>query len=182
MNVFAPSLPVEPPTWWERANLYYSTVQNGGNFSVRVYVFPASGKATSDSPGTLRLQLEASASGFRVLDGDAHERGRIDFELPKIRIRGAMRRDGCHIWKLSARSLVLKRHAVQFASGDSWLFHTPWFSWLRIAGVQNGQVRVFGHVGRTRLIWILRVDPDCDDLDLLSLLAMMHRNWWLPLG
>jgi hypothetical protein len=28
----------------------------------------------------------------------------------------------------------------------------------------------------------LRVDPDCDDLDLLSLLAMMHRNWWLPLG
>lgn len=173
---------MEPPTWWERANLYYSTVQNGGNFSVRVYVFPASGKATSDSPGTLRLQLEASASGFRVLDGDAHERGRIDFELPKIRIRGAMRRDGGHIWKLSARSLVLKRHAVQFTTGDRWLFHTPWFSWRGIAGVQNGQVRVFGHVGRTKQIWILRVDPDCDDLDLLSLLAMMHRNWWLPLG
>lgn len=90
----------------------------------------------------------------------------------------AMRRDKCCIWKLSARSLVLKRHAVQFASGDSWLFHTPWFWWLGIAGVQNGRVRVFGQLGPTKRIWLLRVDPECDDLDLLALVAYMHRNWW----
>jgi hypothetical protein len=86
------------------------------------------------------------------------------------------------MWKLSARSLVLKRHAVQFASRDRWLVYTPWFSWLRIAGVQDGRVRVFGHVGPTRRIWGLRVDPECDNLDLLSLIALMHRNWWLPIG
>ena len=180
MRIFAPSLPAEPPTWWNQANRYYSLVQDDRHFSVRVYVPPDSGAATNDSPGTLRLQLDASASGFRVRDGDGHERGCIDVELRAIRY--AMRRDGCQMWKLSARSLVLKRHAVQFASGDRWLVYTPWFSWLRIAGVQDGRVRVFGHVGPTRLIWGLRVDPECDNLDLLSLIALMHRNWWLPIG
>ena len=180
MRIFAPSLPVEAPTWWKQASLYYSTVQNDRHSSVHVYVPPDDGQVTDDTPGTLRLQLEASASGIRVRDGDARERGRIEAELPMIVY--AMRRDRCRIWKLSARSLVLKHHAVQFASGDRWLFHTPWFLWLGIAGVQNGRVRVFGHVGPTKQIWVLRVDPECDDLDLLSLVAFMHRNWWRPLG
>ena len=176
MSIFGPSLPEEPPTWWKQAKLYYSAVQWRRRDSVHVYIPPDGGQVTDDSPGTLRLQLEASASGLRVLDGDAHERGRIDVELPKIRY--AIRRDRDRIGTLSARSFVLRRHAVQFASGDRWLFHTPFFLWLGIAGVQNGQVRVLGQVGPNKTIWLLRVDPECDDLDLLTLVALMHRNWW----
>jgi hypothetical protein len=39
---------------------------------------------TDDSPGTLRLHLEASSKGTRVLDGDDQDLGHIDVIVPKL--------------------------------------------------------------------------------------------------
>jgi hypothetical protein len=144
--------------------------------SVDVWVPPADGEVTIESPGTLRLRLAVSSKGMRVLDDAARERGRIDAAVPKLLY--TMYREGGLIWKLSARSIVLRRHAVQFSPADSWLFHTPWYCWLNILGVHCGEVKVVGWVGPNRRYWALCIDPGCDNLDLLSLLALLHRNWW----
>jgi hypothetical protein len=129
-----------------------------------------------DSPGTLRVHLEASSKGMRVLDGDGQDLGYIDVIVPKLVY--TMRREERLIWKLSARSLMLRRHAVEFASDGRWLFYTPFFWWLNVLGVQNGGPKVLGHVGSTKKIWVFSVDPERDDLDLISLVALVHRNWW----
>jgi hypothetical protein len=113
---------------------------------------------------------------MRVLDGAGLERGQISAPVPKLLY--TMHRDGSLIWKVSARSIVLRRHAVQFASGDRWLFHTPWYWWLNVLGAHSGAVRVLGWVGPSKRLWALCVDPAHDSFDLLALLALMHRNWW----
>jgi len=180
VRLFGPTLPKEQPTWWERASLYYSAIQNDRRDSVHVYRPPDDGQITPATPGTLRLKLEAAADELRVLDGDAHECGSIDVEWGKIKY--AMRRDGCQSWKVAARSLMFRRYAVEFASGDRWLFYTPFFCWMGIAGLQDGQVRVLGWVGPNRQIWGLRVDPECDSVEVLALVALMHRSGWRPFG
>lgn len=112
---------------------------------------------------------------MRVVDGVSHERGDIAAPVPKLLY--TMHRNGSLIWKLSARSMVLRRHAAQFASSDRWLFHTPWCWRLNMLGLHNGVVRVVGRVGPSKMSWILSVDPKYDSLDLLALLALMQRNW-----
>ena len=174
MSILGPSL--STPTWLNSAKLYYSSVDGDRRDSVEVWVPPDDGQVTPGSPGTLRLHLEVSSRGLRVLDGAAHDCGQIDARLPKLLY--TMQRDRRLIWKLSARSLVLRRHAVQFASADNWLFHTPFFWWLNIMGVQDGEVKVLGHVGPNKKIWCFCVDPECDTSDLLSAIALLHRNWW----
>jgi len=165
----------KPPPWWRSASKYYSRILTFRHASPHVWVPPEDGEVTIDSPGTLRLHLEVSSKGMRVLDGAGQERGQIAAPVPKVLY--TMHRDGSHIWKLSARSIVLRRHAVQFASADRWLFHTPWYWWLNILGVQSGAVRVVGWVGPSKRLWGLCVDPEYDSFDLLPLLALMHRNW-----
>jgi hypothetical protein len=113
---------------------------------------------------------------MRVFDGSGLERGQIDATVPKLLY--TMQRDSKPVWKLSARSLVLRRHAVEFSSADRWLFHTPFFWWLNIMGVHSLGARVLGKVGPSKRLWLLFIDPERDDLDLLALVALLHRNWW----
>jgi hypothetical protein len=110
------------------------------------------------------------------MDGAAHECGTIDTALPKLVYR--MKRDGRLVWKLSACSFVLRRHTVEFASGQTWLFHTPFFWWLNIMGVQDGGPGVLGRVGPSKKLWAIEIDSERDNLELLSLIALLHRNWW----
>jgi hypothetical protein len=174
MGILGPSM-IKPP-WWSDANRYYSRISTFRHASPQVWVLPEGGEVTSESPGSLRLHLRVSAEGMRVLDGVGQERGQIAATVPYFSY--TMHRDGSLIWKLSARSVVLRRHAAQFASVDRWLFHTPWYWWLNIVGLQNGAVRVVGWVGPSKRLWGLCVDPKYDSLDLLALLALMHRNWF----
>jgi hypothetical protein len=123
VRILGPSLP--KPAWLSSAKLYYSSIRSDQHDSVEMWSPPDHGQVTTDAPGTLQLHLSASSRGLRVLDGAAHDRGQIDVRLPKLSY--AMRRDGTNIWTLSARSLVLRRHAVEYSSADSWVFHTPFF-------------------------------------------------------
>ena len=174
VSILGPS--VSEPPWWGRSKMYYSHILSDQRDSVHVWIPPDDGQVTPETPGAVRLRLEVSSTGMRALDGSAHEHGRIDRKFPKVCY--TMHRDGNLIWKLSARSLVRRRHAVEFASPDKWLFHTPFYWWMNILGVRNGEIKVLGRVGPSKWIWHLYIDPECDNLDLLSLLALMHRNWW----
>ena len=174
MSILGPSPPT--PAWWNSAKLYYSSIRGDRRDSVQVWSPPDHGRVTADSPGTLRIHLEVWSGGLRVLDGAAHDCGKIDVRVPKVSY--IMQRDRRPIWKLSARSLVMRRHAVVFSPADRWLFHTPFFWWLNIVGVQNGDIRVRGHIGHNKKTCGIYVDPECDNLDLLSLIALLHRNWW----
>jgi len=174
VSVLGPS--VREPSWWNRGTQYYSIVRFDRRDSVEVYLPPSGGQLTNDSPGSLRLHLEASSKAMQVLDGGEQELGHIDVNVPKLVY--TMRCEERFIWKLSVRSLVLRRHTVQFAADGRWLFYTPFFWWQSVLGVENDGPKVIGRVGPTKRIWLFRVAPESDQVPLLSLVAMLHRNWW----
>jgi hypothetical protein len=173
-SIFGPS--ISQPSWWSGSKRYYSTILMHRRDSVQVWVPPDDGRVTRDSPGTLQLQLDVSSDGIRVLDGAGQERGQVDCRWPKLSY--TLHRDGGLVWKISARSLVLRRYAVQFASAESWFCHVPFLWSQKIAGVHHDAVRMLGWVGPTKQVWCFAVDPECDNLDVLSLVALLHRCWW----
>jgi len=170
------------PAWLDDARRYYSEI--GGESADPVSVFDAADRdmVSSESPGTLCLRLEPrfrSSPLVRVLDAGGREEGIIRSEGLVPGVRYAMRRNGEAVWKLSVRSIVRKRHALELANGDSWTFDTPFFWWQwHLTGIAFGAPRLLGRVGPTMRLWFIYIEPGRDAFDLLAAVAFMHRQWW----
>jgi hypothetical protein len=172
------------PTWLDQARWYYSEIgeEESGD---PVRVFDASGReeVSGESPGRLFLRLEPrsrSSAWVRVLDAAGSEQGAIRSEglLPGVRF--VMRRNGELVWKMSVRSIVRRRHAVEIANGDSWIFETPFFWWQGLTGVAAGAPRLVGGLvweARSHGLWAMWVEPGRDTFDLLAAVAFMHRQY-----
>jgi hypothetical protein len=168
------------PDWLDDARWYYSMI--GEESAQPVSVFSSEDdKVSSESPGTLCLRLEPRfrySSRLRVLDAGGREQGiiRSDGLVPFARY--AMRRNREMVWKLSVRSIVRKRHALELANGDSWTFDTPFFWWQNLTGTACGAPRLFGHVASVMWIWLMWIEPGRDTFDVLAAVAFMHRQWF----
>lgn len=112
---------------------------------------------------------------MHVLDAAGVERGRIDSEGIVPGIKYVMRRDGTPVWVLSVRSIVRKRHMLEF-TGERWTFHTPFFC-MDYYGTVAEVPRVVGFIGPTKRHWAIAVDPERDNPDLLAAVAYLHRIW-----
>jgi hypothetical protein len=170
------------PAWLDRARCYYSEI--GGESADPVCVFDAAemNEVGTESPGTLCLRLEPRLDWpprVRVLDASGLEQGVIRSEGLVPGVRYAMRRNGELVWMLSVQSIVRKRHALEFAKGDSWTFDTPFFWWQNLTGTAFGAPRLLGGlVVPTKRVWAMWIDPGRDTFDLLAAVAFMHRQYW----
>jgi hypothetical protein len=114
---------------------------------------------------------------MRAIDAGGHEVGVIRPEGLVPWVKYAMRRDGDLVWTLGVRSIVRSRHRLELANGDSWTFHTPFFS-IQVMGSAHNAPRLFGNVGSTLRVWLLWIEPGWDSIDLLAAAAFMHRQWF----
>jgi len=169
------------PAWWDDARRYYSQIGEESAQSVSVFGAPDCAEASSESPGTLCLQLEPRyrySPRLRVLDASGREDGTIASLGPVPWVRYAMHRKGQLVWTLSVRSIVRKHYALELANGDSWTFDTPFFWWQHLAGTALGVPRLRGGIGPAACIWLMSIEPGKDTLDLLAAVAFMHRQWY----
>jgi len=172
MSILGPV--VQIPDWMDSASRYYSLIE--GDFrSVRVMKPPADVDASDQHPGTLCLQLVATFRQVRILDATGHEEGVIRSRGPGLGY--AMHRRGVRVWTVATRSLVLRRHTLRFAAGETWDIRTPFFWWMNILGTQDGTTRVLGEIGPTKRFWFLWVEPGKDHHDLLAAVGFMHLRW-----
>jgi hypothetical protein len=174
MNLLGPDIKV--PVWADDAQAYYSMVEDGHGDSVRIMKFPEVGEASDSNPGTLCIRLAASFRRVRVVDANGAEHGLIRPRAPAFGY--AMHRSGEQIWTLSNRSLVLRRHALNFASDGLWDVRTPFYWWLNVVCSENGFTHALGKVGHSKRFWQLWIQPGYDHVDVLAALAFLHRRWW----
>jgi len=165
----------QSPAWFN-APRYYSQI-DGAVGPVTVFEIPDSLEVSSKEPGKVFLWLEPSSRVVRVRDVEGQERGIIRSEGMIPRTKYVLRRDGEVVWTLRARSVVLKRHALEHDHAH-WIFDTPFFWWQDLAGQCEGSRRLVGKVGPTKRLWFVWVEPGKDDKDLMAAVAFMHRNWW----
>lgn len=170
------------PAWLDDARCYYSEIGGDSSDPVRVVAVPESAETSSELPGALCLRLEprARASALvHVLGADGREEGIIRPEGLVPGVRYVMYRNGKPAWKLSVRSILRKRHALELANGDLWTFETPFFWWQNLTGTAAGVPRVLGGlVLPTTTVWGMWIEPGWDSFDVLAALAFMHRQWW----
>ncbi len=171
------------PAWWDDARCFYSEIGGDSADPVSVFAVPADlDEVSSESPGTLCLRLEPRARcspRVRVLDAGGREQGIIRSEGLVPGVSYAMRRNGELVWKLSVRSIVRTRHALELANGDSWTFDTPFFWWQNLTGTAFGAPRLFGGlVVPTKSVWAMWIEPGRDTFDLLAAVAFLHRQYW----
>jgi hypothetical protein len=174
VNILGPD--IESPAWASDAEVYYSRIETDPGDSVRVMRFPEVGAASEENPGTLCLRLAPSFRQVRVLGANGTERGVIRPRWPGFGY--AMRGSGEVIWTLSNRSLVLRRHALSFASNGHWDVRTPFYWWLNVVCSESGVTHVLGRVGHTKRFWQLWIQPGHDRVEVLAALAFLHRRWW----
>ncbi len=174
MNILGPE--IESPAWANDAEVYYSRIEMGRGDSVRVMKWPETGVPSEENPGKPYLRLAASFRQVRVLAANDTEHGVIRPRAPGFGY--AMRRSGELVWVLSNRSLVLRRHALSFASDGQWDVRTPFYWWLNVVCSENGALHVLGRVGPTKRFWQLWIQPGYDRVDVLAALAFLHRRWW----
>jgi len=110
-----------------------------------------------------------------VLDGAGNEQGIIRPRAPGLGYR--MYCSGRPVWTVSSRSLVVRRHALEFSGGGTWDVRTPFFWWMNVLCLENGEARALGRVGSGKRLWFLAIERGRDNLDVLSALAFMHRRW-----
>jgi len=166
------------PAWLEEPRWFCSLI--GAASAQPVAVFDATDCDKVGEPsGILRLRLEPRfrySPVARVLNADGREEGII---RPEGFIPGAsyaMRRDGELVWTLSVRSIVRRRHVLRLAHGNTWTFHTPFFS-TRLTGEVQGDRRLIGGVGPGISVWRMAIERGRDTLDLLAAVAFLHRQW-----
>lgn len=172
------------PAWLDQARWYYSEIgdEESGD---PVSVFDASGRdeVSSESPGRLYLRLEPrfrAAARVRVFDAGGLEQGVIRSEGLVPGVRFVMRRNGELVWKMSVRSIVRRRHVLELANGDSWMFETPFFWWQGLTGVAFGAPRLLGGLvweAPSHGLWAMWIEPGWDTFDLLAAVAFMHRQY-----
>ncbi|WP_165223273.1 hypothetical protein [Aquisphaera insulae] len=166
------------PAWLDDARRYYCEI-GGPRDTVRVLLVDGD-EESPERPWPLRLRLEP-ASRFsrriRVLDAEDRERGVISRAGLVPGARYAMRRGDEVVWTLAIRSILLRRHALDIAGGESWTFETPFFN-LRIRGITRGTPGLLGGVGLSKRQWCLAIEPGRDTPDLLAAIAFLHRRWW----
>ena len=173
MNFLGPE--IQPPEWIDIARVYYSKIDTDKRYSVRVMKPPDEGDASDTNPGTLRLHLAAGSREVRVLDAAGNEEGIIRSRGPGFGY--AMRRSGHAVWTVSNRSLVMRRHVLEFADGGRWDVRTPFYWWMNVVCSENGKTHALGQVGPRKWLWFLWIEPGRDSNDVLSSLAFMHRRW-----
>jgi hypothetical protein len=173
MNILGPE--IKPPEWISDARFYYSKIDTDKRYSVRVMKPPDEGEANDKNPGSLYMYLAASFREVRVQDAAGNEQGIIRPRGPGFGY--AMRRSGRVIWTVSNRSVVMRRHALEFAGAGTWDVRTPFYWWMHIVCREGGQTRALGKVGSRKWLWGLWIEPGRDSNDVLSALAFMHRRW-----
>lgn len=168
----------DQPAWMESARFYYSRIQNRRRDPVAVFAGDDSSELNEGNPGRLCLRLEPQEAGLHVVSAAGETLGRITREgLFPVR-PSVMRKDGALVWTLSARSLVRKRHVLELAGGDRWMFDTPFYWWQHLTGRLHDAPRVVGRVGPTKAFWQLWIEPGKDSIELLAAIGRLHRQWW----
>jgi hypothetical protein len=137
---------------------------------------PSEGDASDANPGELCLRLVAGFREIRVVDARGAEHGLVRPLAPGL--GWEMRRAEQTIWSVRSRSVVLRRHALEFPGIGSWDVRTPFFWWMNIWCRQDDATKVLGQVGPRKWLWFLWVAPGTDTIDVLSAVAFLHRRWW----
>jgi hypothetical protein len=169
------------PAWLDRARWYYTEIGEAHAQPVSVYDVSHLDEISGESPGTLCLHLEPRyrySPKLRVLDAGGREAGKIHGAGLVPGVRYVMSRDGEPVWTLLVRSVVRKHHVLKLTQGDSWTFDTPWFWWQHLTGTALGVPRLLGCIGPVAWVWVMRIEPGRDTLDVLAAVAFMHRQWF----
>ncbi|WP_197447031.1 hypothetical protein [Tautonia plasticadhaerens] len=169
------------PSWFGNACHYISVIRDEVPERVHVYAADEDTEIRYDPPERPCLVLESRSrrsSRVRVQGPGGSEDGAIAPEgfLPGVRY--VMRRDSGPVWTLSVRSLLRKRHALELAGGEAWVFDTPFFWKLRVTGTVRGSPDLLGCVGPTMRCWLFAIEPSRDSPDLLAAIAYLHQRWW----
>lgn len=167
------------PIWLDDSRLCYSLIEPARVQLVSFFDVTDCDEVGGDSPGVLRLRLEPRfrySPSERVLNADGREEGIIQSEGLFPGARHTMRRHGGLIWMLSVRSIVRRRHALTLTNGETWLFHTPFFS-NRLIGEIRGHRKLVGDVGPDVSVWRMAIERGKDTVGLLSAAAFLHRQW-----
>jgi hypothetical protein len=174
MNLLGPA--VQMPHWMGISARYYSRIDEGWGDPVRVHHFPEVGDASDQNPGDLWLRLVPRFREVAVVDAGGREDAVIRPRFPGLGY--TMFRAGLPAWTVSTRSVVMRRHALSFASGEAWDVRTPFFWWMNVVCNHNGETPAVGQVGPSKRFWLLWIGAGKDHRDHLAALAFMHRRWW----
>lgn len=168
----------KPPEWLNSVDYwYYSLIQRHSDY-VTVFRAAMDQEVSDERPGTPILRLEPRSRATRLFDAYGSEQGAIRSEGMVRGLRFVMRRNGNPVWVSTVRSFVRRRHRLQTADGQLWIFDTPFFWWQHLTGIIDGYDGLIGFVGPTKRHWGFAVEPLRDTFGLLSALAFMHWKWW----
>ena len=118
----------KPPEWLNSVDYwYYSHIQRHSGYVVTVCRAAMDQEVSDERPGTPILLLQPRFGMTRVFDADGVERGVIRSKGILRGLRFEMRRNGPAVWVSTVRSFVGKRHTLQTADGQLWMFDTPFF-------------------------------------------------------
>ena len=90
-----------------------------------------------------------------------------------LRSRHSLFQNESPIWRLSVRSILRRRHELQFMSGETWSLQTPFFS-VFFGGTAQDESRLLGRVGRSTEEWFFLVEPGKETMELLTAIAFLH--------
>jgi hypothetical protein len=156
---------------------YYSRIDDRPRRIVSMFAAVDGQTVSDDQSGTEVLTLEPRLRSARLFDAEDNDRGTISAE-GLVPGRFVLRRDGVVVWTLQVRSLVRRRHRLEMAGGDAWMFDTPFFWWQHLSGSIAGIPTLLGGIGPSTRYWGFRVARHHETLDVIAAVAFMHWKWW----
>ena|SRR5438093_549380 len=131
----------------------------------------------SKDPQLTLLDRGYKRGNFGVVGPDRSELFTIRAEGGMLRSRHSLFQNESPIWRLSVRSILRRRHELQFMSGETWSLQTPFFS-VFFGGTAQDESRLLGRVGRSTEEWFFLVEPGKETMELLAAIAFLHCQWY----
>lgn len=130
---------------------------------------------TWKADGSLHLLRK---SAFVVVDSDEKELLRVE-KRRRFSLAFEVTEAGQPVGAIRLRSFLLNKYTLELKDGTTWTFHLTLYT-VYFRGDSTTGERVWMQVGpRTKLQWMVLVKPVFNDVRVLSVIAFIHRRWYL---
>ncbi len=84
---------------------------------------------------------------------------------------------GAVVGTIRKRGILRNRYTINISGLSHWIFRIPLFS-TRFRGESEDKGSIWVSVGPSKAEWSILVDPNSNNLILISVLAFIHNEYW----